>query len=420
MLLGCIADDLTGASDLALMLAREGLRTVQVVGIPGIDEPAPECDAIVISLKSRTIPPREAVAQSLAALEWLRCAGSRQYFFKYCSTFDSTPDGNIGPVADALLDALGGDFTIACPAFPANRRTIYLGHLFVGDDLLSNSSMRHHPLTPMTESNLVAVLGRQTPHKVGLVPFDVVSAGAEPISARFADLRAQGVRHAIVDALTDGNLRAIGTACRDLALVTGGSGVAMGLPENFRARRLVPDRRGIEPLSETHGYAAVIAGSCSAMTLRQVAEMQARHPSFVIDPLAIAAGDDVAGAALAWALPKLANGPVLVYASAPPDRVADIQERLGRAEAGEIVERTLATVARGLVAAGVGRLVVAGGETAGAVVAALGAKTLRIGPEIAPGVCWSQTIDKRGICLALKSGNFGDADFFRHAFEVLQ
>src|SRR5512145_595839 len=207
MLLGCIADDLTGASDLALMLAREGLRTVQVVGIPGIDEPAPECDAIVISLKSRTIPPREAVAQSLAALEWLRCAGSRQYFFKYCSTFDSTPDGNIGPVADALLDALGGDFTIACPAFPANRRTIYLGHLFVGDDLLSNSSMRHHPLTPMTESNLVAVLGRQTPHKVGLVPFDVVSAGAEPISARFADLRAQGVRHAIVDALTDGNLR---------------------------------------------------------------------------------------------------------------------------------------------------------------------------------------------------------------------
>ena len=420
MLLGCIADDLTGASDLALMLAREGLRTVQVIGVPKTGGPPPETEAIVVSLKSRTIPASEAVAQSLAALDWLRRAETRQYFFKYCSTFDSTADGNIGPVADALLDALGGEFTIACPAFPANRRTIYLGHLFVGDALLSNSSMRHHPLTPMTDSNLLTVLGQQTPHKVGLVPFEFVAAGDEAIRKRFADLRAQGVRHAIVDALTDDHLRAIGKACGDLALITGGSGVAMGLPDNFRARRMAPSRSSADPLSKQGGYAAVISGSCSAMTLQQVARMRARRPAFAIDPLSVAAGDDVAGAALAWARPKLVDGPVLVYASAPPEHVAEIQKRLGRAEAGEMIEHTLAAVAKGLVEAGVRRLVVAGGETSGAVVAALGATTLRIGPEIAPGVCWSQTIDDPKLCLALKSGNFGDPDFFQTAFEVLQ
>ena len=417
MLLGCIADDLTGASDLALMLARNGLRTVQTIGVP--DATAPEAEAVVVALKSRTIPASDAIGQSLQALRWLQQAGARQFFFKYCSTFDSTPAGNIGPVADALLDALGADFTIACPAFPANQRTVYLGHLFVGSVLLSDSGMRTHPLTPMTDPNLVSVLAKQTSHKVGLVPFADVEAGPEAVRAAFARLRGDGVRHAIVDAVTERHLRTIGTAASDLILLTGGSGVAMGLPENFRTRGLVPARPSITPLPPGWGHAAVLAGSCSPATLGQIEAMRSRHPAFAVDAFDLAAGKDVAAAALAWAVPKLAHGPVLIYASAPPEKVARIQEQLGRAESGALIEHALARIAQGLIAAGVGRLVVAGGETSGAVVNALGVKALQIGPEIDPGVPWTMSLNAPGLFLALKSGNFGGRDFFQKAFEVL-
>jgi 3-dehydrotetronate 4-kinase len=418
LLLGCIADDLTGASDLALMLSRNGLMTLQTIGVP--DTVPPEAEAVVIALKSRTIPARDAIDQSLAALKVLRHAGARQHFFKYCSTFDSTPEGNIGPVADALLDALGADITIACPAFPANQRSVYQGHLFVGDKLLSDTSMRHHPLTPMTDSNLVSVLAQQTPHKVGLVGYTDVDGGPKAIREALARLRQAGVRHAIVDALSEAHLRAIGTAVADMALVTGGSGVALGLPENFVAQGLAPRRDGIAPLPPADGLAAVVAGSCSAATLGQIETMRAKRPVFEVDPLAVADGKDVAAEALAWAKPKLASGPVLIYASAPPDVVAKVQARLGRAEAGELVERTLASVAEGLVKLGVRRLVVAGGETSGAVVNRLGVGTLRIGPEIDPGVPWTLALDGPKLYLALKSGNFGAPDFFLKAFEVLQ
>lgn len=417
MLLGCIADDLTGATDLALMLARNGLRTVQTIGVP--DGAAPDAEAIVVALKSRTIPARDAVAQSLDALRWLKSSGARQIFFKYCSTFDSTAEGNIGPVADALLDALGSDFTIYCPAFPANQRSIFLGHLFVGQVLLSDSGMRHHPLTPMTDSNLVAVLGQQTRHKVGLVPFAEVEAGADQVRAAFARLRQAGIRHAIVDAIGDRHLMTIGEAVSDLALVTGGSGVAMGLPENFRRQGLVPARTTGSDLPPGKGHAAVLAGSCSTATLGQIEAMRATHPSLAIDVLEIAAGKDVAGAALAWARPKLGKEPVLIYASQPPDQIKAIQEKLGRAQSGEMVEGAMAKIATGLVESGVGRLVVAGGETSGAVVAALGVRTLQIGPEIDPGVPWTAALDGPRIALALKSGNFGGRDFFTKAFQVL-
>jgi uncharacterized protein YgbK (DUF1537 family) len=417
MLLGCIADDLTGASDLALMLARNGLRTVQTIGVPtgGV----PDAEAVVVALKSRTIPAADAVAQSLDALRWIRAGGARQVFFKYCSTFDSTPAGNIGPVADALLDALGADFTIACPAFPANQRSVYLGHLFVGSVLLSESGMRNHPLTPMTESNLVTVLARQTRHKVGLAPFAEVDAGPEVLRATFARLRRDGVRHAIVDAVSERHLMTIGAAVADLALVTGGSGVAMGLPENFRRARLAPARGGIARLPPASGHAAVLAGSCSPATLGQVEAMRAVRPALELDVPALAADRDVVGEALAWARPKLGRAPVLIYASAPPEKLAAIQARFGRAESAALVERALAAIATGLVAAGVGRLVVAGGETAGAVVNALGVRTLQIGPEIDPGVPWTAALDGPRIALALKSGNFGGRDFFAKAFEVL-
>src|SRR5882724_7341619 len=420
ILLGCIADDMTGATDLANTLVREGMRTVQMIGVPPPGIAVPDSDAVVVALKSRTIPAAEAIEQSLAALAWLRPAGARQYFFKYCSTFDSTDQGNIGPVADALLAALGAGFTIACPAFPENGRTIFQGHLFVGRQLLSDSGMRHHPLTPMTDSDLVRVLGRQTKAKVDLVPYATVRRGPAAIAAAFAALSAAGARHAIVDAVEDQQLRDIGTAAADLALVTGGSGIAIGLPENFRRKGLLGAAAGADALPAIGGTAAVLSGSASNATLGQVESFRAARPAFRLDPLALARGDDQAAAALAWARPLLAGGPVLIYASAPPAEVTAAQAALGRERAGALIEAALATVARGLVEAGVRRLVVAGGETSGAVVQSLGVRALRIGPQIDPGVPSTVSLDARPLALALKSGNFGGVDFFAKAIGMLR
>jgi len=420
LLLGCVADDFTGATDLANTLVKNGMRTVQLLGVPEAGAAVPEADAVVVALKSRTVPVAEAVTQSVAALEWLRHAGARQFFFKYCSTFDSTEQGNIGPVAEALMERLGIRFTIACPAFPENGRTLYKGHLFVGDLLLSDSSMRNHPLTPMTDANLVRFLGRQTRGRVGLVPFATVSAGGAAIAEAFRRLAADAIAIAIVDAVTDGDLAAIGEACADLPLVTGGSGVALGLPDNFRRLGLLADGREADALPAVAGAEAVISGSCSPATLGQVARFaEDGGPVFAVDPLALADGRDVVGEALAWARDRLGKGPVLVSASAPAEVVADVQKRLGVMEAGELVERALAGIAVGLVAAGVRRLVVAGGETAGAVVGAVGVRGLRIGREIDPGVPCTVSLGETPMALALKSGNFGAADFFMKALRTM-
>jgi uncharacterized protein YgbK (DUF1537 family) len=419
-LLGCIADDLTGATDLANMLVRGGMRTLQIIGVPAAGAALPEADAIVVALKSRTIPAAEAVAQSLAAFDALQRAGTRQLVFKYCSTFDSTDAGNIGPVADALLAALGAKFTIACPAFPENGRTIYQGHLFVGSQLLSDSSMRHHPLTPMTDADLVRVLGRQTKAKVDLVPLSTVRDGAASIAEAFARLTAGGVTYAIVDATEDRHLLEIGAACADLPLLTGGSGIALGLPENFRRRGLLRTKSDPGSMPEIGGSGAVVAGSCSAATLGQIENFTKSHPALKLEPLAIAEGKATAASALAWAKPLLPKGPVLVYASAPPEDVAAVQAKLGRERAGALVEETLADIAAGLVAAGVRRLVVAGGETSGAVVQRLGVSTLRIGRQIDPGVPWTFSLGEPRLALALKSGNFGGADFFAKALGMVQ
>ncbi|WP_316976719.1 3-oxo-tetronate kinase [Shumkonia mesophila] len=418
-LLGCVADDFTGATDLANTLVKNGMTTVQLLGVPDAATAVPEADAVVVALKSRTIAVADAVAQSVAALDWLRAAGAGQFFFKYCSTFDSTEKGNIGPVAEALMARLGTRFTIACPAFPENGRTLYKGHLFVGDLLLSDSSMRHHPLTPMTDANLVRFLGRQTQGKVGLVPFPIVEAGAKAVKCTFRMLEDEGTRIAIVDAVTDRDLAAIGEACAGMALVTGGSGVALGLPENFRRRGLLTGDRVADALPAVTGPEAVISGSCSPATLAQVARFAEDGPVFPVDPLALAEGRDLVGEALDWARGRLGQGPLLVSASAPAATVAEVQKRLGVMAAGELVERALAGIARGLVAAGVRRLVVAGGETAGAVVGALGIRGLRIGREIAPGVPCTVSLGETPMALALKSGNFGDADFFTKAFRTM-
>ena len=419
LLLGCVADDFTGATDLANTLVKNGMTTVQLLGVPDAATAVPEADAVVVALKSRTIAVADAVTQSVAALDWLRAAGAGQFFFKYCSTFDSTEKGNIGPVAEALMARLGTRFTIACPAFPENGRTLYKGHLFVGDLLLSDSSMRHHPLTPMTDANLVRFLGRQTQGKVGLVPFPIVEAGAKAVKCTFRMLEDEGTRIAIVDAVTDRDLAAIGEACAGMALVTGGSGVALGLPENFRRQGLLTGDRVADALPAVTGPEAVISGSCSPATLAQVARFAEGGPVFPVDPLALAEGRDLVGEALDWARGWLGQGPLLVSASAPAATVAEVQKRLGVMAAGELVERALAGIARGLVAAGVRRLVVAGGETAGAVVGALGIRGLRIGREIAPGVPCTVSLGEAPMALALKSGNFGDADFFTKAFRAM-
>ena len=417
VLLGCIADDFTGATDLAGTLVREGMRSVQMIGVP--TGPAPDVDAVVVALKSRTTPAEDAVAESLAALEWLRAAGCRQYFFKYCSTFDSTDAGNIGPVGEAILDALGDDFTIACPAFPRNNRTICKGYLFVGDVLLNESGMQDHPLTPMEDANLVRVLDRQTEGSVGLVDYATVRNGASATKEAFSNLRKRGDRFAVVDALDDTDLMAIGEACSEMPLITGGSGVAMGLPENFRRMGLLDPSAPPDRLPGIEGHEAVLAGSCSRATREQIEIMSQDYPALRIDPLALADDGTVVPRALAWAKANLANGPILIYASASPDEVQRAQEALGAEKAGNLVEDAMAAIAKSLMETGVRRLVVAGGETSGAVVGGLGITGLRIGPEIDPGVPWTASLGDTPLLLALKSGNFGAPDFFTKAFEQL-
>ena len=426
-LIGCIADDFTGATDLANNLVRAGMRCVQTIGVPDNSAAPLPVDAIVVALKSRTLPAAEAIAQSLAALRWLQAQGVEQIYFKYCSTFDSTVDGNIGPVTEALLDALHGSgqgFTIACPAFPVNQRTVFKGHLFVGDVLLSDSGMRNHPLTPMTDANLVRVMQAQTRRKVGLVAQDVVAAGPQAIKERFAALQAQGVGVAVVDAVNNDDLMLIGQALAGMPLVTAGSGIAIGLPQNWPQLQAQGAGVRADALPPARGLKAVVSGSCSVATNAQVlAFKQSGRPSMAIDPLAIAAGDDVAAQALAWAEPLLASGPVLLYATAEPSSVRAVQDLLGGARAGELVENTLSRIAAGLVQRGVRQLLVAGGETSGAVVQALGVQRMTIGPQIDPGVPW--TAVDTPLCpgeplhVALKSGNFGSTDFFSKAFDQL-
>ena len=416
--LGCIADDFTGASDLANNLVRAGMRVVQTIGVPTSALGA-DVDAVVVALKSRTVAPAEAVSQSLAALQWLQAQGAQQIYFKYCSTFDSTPQGNIGPVTEALMDALGVDFTIATPAFPDNKRTVFKGYLFAGDVLLNESGMQNHPLTPMTDPNLVRVMQSQTRRKVGLIDHQVVVQGATAIRERIQQLRADGVGVAIVDAVSNDDLLRMGPALKDMALLTAGSGVAIGLPANF----------GLQPsnqaghLPPASGLQAVVSGSCSLATLRQVAHFcSTGRPAFVVDALRLAAGDDVAAEALAWAAPLLSSGPVLVYSTAESHAIKNVQGLLGIEDAGRLVENCMASVARGLVQLGVRQLVLAGGETSGACVQALSVTQMQIGPQIDPGVPWCHAFTElapEGLHLTLKSGNFGTDDFFSKAFTAL-
>ena len=374
------------------------------------------------------MPAAEAAAESIAAWRWLKSAGARHCYFKYCSTFDSTPAGNIGPVTEALMRELGSDFTIACPAFPENGRTIFRGHLFVGDQLLSDSGMRDHPLTPMRDSNLVRVLQAQCSAgtRVGLLRYDTVTRGAHAVRERIAALRAEGIRIAIADALHDADLRALAEGCADLPLLTAGSGLALPLPELYERQGLMQRRSDASGLAAMSGLALVLSGSCSTATQGQVAHWQAAgRPARALDVRALMTNEGRAaeeeGAALAWARQVLAGGAVpLLHSTAAPVELSAIQAELGAQQTGARVEKALASLAVKLAAEGAQRFVVAGGETSGAVVQALGVRALRIGPTICPGVPWTQAmrgVATRPMWLALKSGNFGAPDFFSAALQ---
>ncbi len=412
-MLGCIADDFTGATDLANNLVQAGMRVVQTIGMPRYA--VTDADAVVIALKSRTAPVQEAVEASLEAARWLQAQGAPHVYFKVCSTFDSTPAGNIGPVAEALAELLGAWFVPVTPAFPANGRTVFQGHLFVGAQLLSDSSMRYHPLTPMTESNLVKVLQAQLQTtRVGLVAHATVSQGSAALRVNASQLMNDGIAMAVVDTVDQAALDVLAQAiaAEKWPLVVAGSGLALSLPSALGCA--VHSQAHTLPAVE--GAAAIVSGSCSAATNAQVADfIAAGGQAFAIEALRLADGHTLVKEALAWAAPRLGHQPVLVYATAAPDAVRAVQKALGESVAGELVEQALSQIAAGLVAQGVRRLVVAGGETSGACVKALGVESLRIGPQIDPGVPWCHA-ESLGLRIALKSGNFGTTDFFRKAF----
>jgi len=418
ILLGCIADDFTGATDLANNLVRNGMRVVQTIGIPQHDLNT-DLDAVVVALKSRNLEPEDAVAQSLEALEYLLSQGAQQIFFKYCSTFDSTPKGNIGPVTEALMAALGTDFTIATPAFPDNGRSVFKGYLFVGDQLLNESGMRDHPLTPMTDANLVRVMQAQCTLQVGLIEYQDILNGADAISSRIARLKSSNTQIAIVDAVTNDDLYRIAPALKDLPLITGGSGIAIGLPANFGLRA---DPKSSK-LPAASGYQAIISGSCSQATNLQVEHFKSLGgASYAINPLDLnqKSTEQLLQEILTWAQARLLLGSVLIYSSATPERVKEVQSQLGVQAAGSAIENLLGMVAQGLVGFGVGQLLLAGGETSGACVKALGIDQMQIGQQIDPGVPWCYAVaQNKPLHLALKSGNFGAPDFFTNAFSKL-
>lgn len=417
MLLGCIGDDFTGSSDLANTLSKQGMRVTQFSGVPTTDAD-PSVEAGVVALKSRSIPAKDAIAQSLEALAWLRAQGCTQFLFKYCSTFDSTPEGNIGPVAAALAEVLDARKVVVCPAFPGAGRTIYQGHLFVHDRLLNESGMEHHPLNPMTDADIRRWLALQTDMKVGQVGFSTVSKGASAIAAALARADAEGARLIVVDAVSDGDLMEIGAALDGVPLLTGGSGIAMGLPENFRRKGLLSGEgstwQGVE------GKCVVLSGSCSMATRGQVARHRAEGlPMFEITADAAVANQLAPQEIADWAMAQ--SDRPLVFSSADPAKVRAAQETYGRETVAAAIEQLFADIAGALVDAGVGRLVVAGGETSGAVVEGLNLTSLEIGPEIAPGAPALRALPGgRPVALALKSGNFGGENFFAEADAVLR
>ncbi|SDH41001.1 Uncharacterized conserved protein YgbK, DUF1537 family [Vibrio xiamenensis] len=415
MLLGVIADDFTGATDIAGFLVENGMRTVQLNGVPSAEIDV-DADAVVISLKSRSCPVEQAVSQSLEALAWLKAQGCQQFYFKYCSTFDSTAKGNIGPVTDALLDALEQDFTLVCPALPVNGRTVFNGHLFVLGEPLNESGMRHHPVTPMTDSSLIRLMNAQSRGEAGLVNYQVIEQGTAAVVEEFAKLRAQGRRYAVVDAFNANHLSILGAASQSLTLITGGSGLAAGIAQNW-ADHLADQSAAKTAGLPTKAKSVVLSGSCSLMTNQQVAVYRDQAPSFLVEVEACLEDQSYVDHVFAWVMNNIdSDWAPMIYATQPAEQLHKIQAKYGAQVSSEAVEAFFSRLAHQLKEAGVKNFIVAGGETSGTVTQSLGVQGFHIGPQIAPGVPWVKSVDG-SLCLALKSGNFGDEHFFAKAQE---
>lgn len=425
ILLGSIADDYTGASDLANTLTKNGLTTVQTVGIPDASLPLPDVDAVVVSLKIRSVAAPEAVAAAGTAERWLRGRGAIHVLYKICSTFDSTDEGNIGPVTEALAEAAGGGTVLVTPAFPETGRTVYLGHLFVNGQPLDESPLKNHPLNPMHDANLVRILARQSHGAISLIDLPVVAAGPDAVQTQLDALRTEGASAVIADAIFERDLETLGEVALRTPVSSGASGLGLGLARALVRTGRVPPRvdAATDAIRPVGGHAAVIAGSCSSATLRQLAIAERTLPVLRLDPerLLTAAPDEIQSA-LSWAGERIRAGPVIIAASTTPEAVAELQSRYGREISGRAIEAATSAIAAELVARGVKRLIVAGGETSGAAVDRLGIPAFLIGPEIAPGVPVLRTIgnSEGDMLMALKSGNFGGDDFFATALAMMR
>ena len=417
--LGCIADDFTGATDLASMLARSGVNVSLRIGVP-LSTPENTAEIEVIALKTRSISASKAIEESLSALKWLKEAGAKKYFFKYCSTFDSTAEGNIGPVSEALMNELKVDQTIYCPAFPENGRSIYMGNLFVGQKLLSESSMKDHPLTPMNDSNLMRLLSAQVSRRVGLADRKVVNSGVTSLKEKLISLKENDVPHVIVDAVADTDLDTIANACQDMDFITGGSALAMPLAEFYKASGKISANDNSFMNKKLNTGSIILSGSCSEMTIIQVKNfIQRGAAAFQLDPIDLA--ENGVKKVLDWLSSQDFTKNIIIYATSDPDTVKKVQAELGVDMAGKIVEQGLSECAIAARELGIKNFIIAGGETSGAITKALNVRQLDIGIEIAPGVPWTFSGKRNNqIALSLKSGNFGSEEFFTEALSKLE
>ena len=423
MKLGIIGDDFTGSSDIANNLKKSGMQVSMYAGVPNLlpeETKKEQTDAAVIALKTRTAPIEDAIRESLEALSWLKDCGCEQFIFKYCSTFDSTKEGNIGPVTDAIMEKLNTDFTIACPSFPDAGRTVYFGHMFVNGKPLNESGMENHPLTPMTDHNLVRWLGYQTKNNVGLVDSQTISEGENSVKDKRENLKKNGYKYAIIDTIKNDDFDIICNAVKNLPLLTGGSGIALGLPKIYKDRGLLSASNFQIP--ENNSNAIILSGSCSITTINQINIYKENNPSFYISPDEVINDKDLIEKVLSWIKDNETQSP-LVYSSSDIKSVSEKQKQYGQELLANKFEKFFELLSKKLVKDNFGTFISAGGETSGAVIKGLGIQELKIGKEISHGVpaLWSpESNGNKPVSVTLKSGNFGQDDFFTRALKALK
>lgn len=412
MIIGCIADDFTGASDAASFLVKGGMQTILFNGIPQEKERTESCQAIVIALKTRTQKTEDAVKETLKAAEWLKENGAKQLYIKYCSTFDSTPKGNIGPIMDALLEKYEVPTTILCPALPVNGRVVKDGNLYVNGIPLNQSSMKDHPLTPMWDSDVGKLMRDQSRYDCVKISCGEMNK-PEEVQKKIRLFGAEKPHfYVIPDFETGKDARSIVQNFGKLPILSGSSGILTELAGQYKLEKsttLKTDERTI-------GSGLLLAGSCSQATRSQIAFVQKNGiKSKRMDPLKLLAGEQTEQEL--WDFIQTNHTDVLIYSSDTPESVRKVQQA-GREQIAELLERTMANLAKRALQAGYTRLVIAGGETSGAVTKALGYRSYMIGTSVAPGVPIMIPRENKNVRLVLKSGNFGQEDFLKRALDM--